>query len=76
MSKRGISVPALCAELLLFIALHSATGNNKPGDNKVSQDHLSQTHFKVQEVGLHYLSLSSSSNPIGKKADFVSHVQK
>ena len=41
MAKRGISVPALCAELLLFIALHSATGNDKPGDNKVSQaDHL------------------------------------
>ena len=35
MAKRGISVPALCAELLLFIALHSATGNDKPGDNKV-----------------------------------------
>ena len=39
MAKRGISVPALFAELLLFIALHSAaTANDKPGDNKVSQD--------------------------------------
>ena len=38
MAKRGISVLALCAELLLFIVLRSAAGNNNPGDNKVSQD--------------------------------------
>ncbi|XP_015753054.1 PREDICTED: collagen alpha-1(XVII) chain-like [Acropora digitifera] len=41
MAKRGISVPALCAELLLFIALHSATGNNKPGDNKTIPQQMS-----------------------------------
>ena len=44
MAKRDISVHALCAELLLFIALHSATGNNKPGDNKVSQDRSLMTN--------------------------------
>ncbi|XP_015753124.1 PREDICTED: collagen triple helix repeat-containing protein 1-like isoform X1 [Acropora digitifera] len=41
MAKRGISVRALCAELLLFIALHSATGNDKPGDNKTIPQQMS-----------------------------------
>ncbi|XP_044173807.1 collagen triple helix repeat-containing protein 1-like [Acropora millepora] len=41
MAKRGISVPALCAELLLFIALNSATGNDKPGGNKTIPQQMS-----------------------------------
>ncbi|KAK2574040.1 Collagen triple helix repeat-containing protein 1 [Acropora cervicornis] len=42
MANRGISVPALWAELLLFIALLSvATGNDKPGDNKTIPQQMS-----------------------------------
>ena len=44
MAKRGNSVLELCAQLLLFIAPYSASGNNKPGDNKVGKDRLLMTN--------------------------------